>query len=191
MAMTPRKTKICPGCGSRKPRSSFYKKLNTISHKCKPCTRADLIERAPKYFGKYLEKQNEWRRNRYANDPEYVAKIAAQKKASYERRKDDITARLRHRWATDPNCPQRKQFRRKDVKNRTPAWVNADDILAVYAACPKGLHVDHIVPLKGLIDGRPVCGLHVPYNLQYLPAEENRKKHNRITEAYLALHVKQ
>jgi 5-methylcytosine-specific restriction endonuclease McrA len=86
----------------------------------------------------------------------------------------------------------RQHYRRKDVKGRTPPWVDPKALLAVYAKCPKGLHVDHIVPLKGLIDGRPVSGLHVPWNLQFLTPEENLKKHNRITEAsILPLLVKQ
>jgi 5-methylcytosine-specific restriction endonuclease McrA len=68
------------------------------------------------------------------------------------------------------------------VKNRTPSWVNKGELLEIYANCPKGSEVDHIIPLKGLIDGRPVTGLHVPWNLQYLTTSANRKKHNRISE---------
>jgi len=56
----------------------------------------------------------------------------------------------------------------------TPPWVDKTELEAVYRACPEGYHVDHIVPLKHPL----VCGLHVPANLQYLPAAENVRKNN-------------
>jgi hypothetical protein len=178
-------SKICPCCGIEKPREDYYKKGETISHKCKPCSLADIRSRKPNYRGRYTEAQNAWRRNKYQSDPAYRERIAQKKKAVYEARKEELNAKRRDRWANDPTCPDRGQHRRKDVKDRTPAWVTSKEIQAVYAQCPKGLHVDHIVPLRGIIDGRPVTGLHVPWNLQYLTPEENRKKKNKISETTL------
>ena len=178
-------SKTCPACGVSKPRSEYYKKLGSISHKCKECTRIDNNKRSPKYIGKYRDYQNEWRREKYNNDPAYRDRVASQKKDYYESHKHELNAKRRDRWANDPFDPARKHYRRKDVKDRTPKWVDKEEILAVYSQCPSGMHVDHIVPLKGRIDGRPVSGLHVPWNLQYLTPEENRRKHCFISESDL------
>lgn len=59
---------------------------------------------------------------------------------------------------------------------RTPAWANLDKIKEFYDNCPRGYHVDHIIPLQG----EYVSGLHIETNLQYLPAIDNIKKGNRF-----------
>jgi len=178
-------TKVCPICGIDKPRSEYYKKRNTLSHKCKPCTLNENKVRAPKYFGKYFDYVNNWRNTRYQSDPNFREKLASQKKIRYDIRNAEINAGRRDRWLNDPMNPAKKYYRRKDVKDKTPKWVNLDEILLFHAACPEGYEVDHIVPLRGIIDGRPVSGLHVIWNLQYLTVAENRKKKHRITEETL------
>lgn len=60
----------------------------------------------------------------------------------------------------------------------TPPWVNMEEIKRIYENCPPGYHVDHIMPLNHPL----LCGLHVPWNLQYLPAEENIRKSNKVEE---------
>jgi len=71
------------------------------------------------------------------------------------------------------NSTQRKRF-----VERTPKWVTSKELQAIqefYNNCPKGYHVDHIIPLNG----KNVSGLHVLSNLRYLTAEENRSKSNK------------
>jgi len=65
--------------------------------------------------------------------------------------------------------------RRATKLQRTAPWADLKAIKEFYLNCPKGYHVDHIVPLQGT----NVSGLHVLNNLQYLTATQNLKKGNK------------
>jgi len=71
-------------------------------------------------------------------------------------------------------------LRKHKIKEQCPKWADRKKIQEIYLNCPKGYHVDHIIPLKG----KTVCGLHIETNLQYLTASENCKKHNKFGEHY-------
>ena len=67
--------------------------------------------------------------------------------------------------------------------NTTPKWANKLEISEIYKRARyltklTGVqyHVDHIVPLKSKF----VCGLHVPVNLEPIPAEINKAKSNLV-----------
>lgn len=100
-------------------------------------------------------------RRRRIRDPEAVRALE---------RKHGKLKRERH--------PQRKladtRKRQADKLLRTPAWAELDAIKAFYEACPEGMVVDHIDPLRGKL----VSGLHVLANLQYLTPEANLRKGN-------------
>ena len=66
--------------------------------------------------------------------------------------------------------------RRLRDSKQTPSWANKEKILEIYRNRPKGMHVDHIIPLNG----KYVSGLHIEYNLQYLSSEENLAKGNKF-----------
>jgi len=77
--------------------------------------------------------------------------------------------------------------RRADKMQRTPRWIKdvfVKEISVIYNRAKlikkftgESWHVDHIVPLKG----EKVSGLHVPWNLQLLPAAENLAKSNKFS----------
>ena len=74
---------------------------------------------------------------------------------------------------------------RANRKNRTPAWLTDFDrlkIRCIYSVASmlkrenkEGWEVDHIIPLCG----EKVSGLHVPGNLWFVKASENRYKNNK------------
>ena len=76
-------------------------------------------------------------------------------------------------------------IKRETAKSlRTPLWLTPahwQEMNAIYAdskARDVPHHVDHIVPLQG----KTVCGLHVPWNLQVIPATDNLAKHAKFND---------
>lgn len=72
----------------------------------------------------------------------------------------------------------KNSIRRAQLKDACPAWANLELIAEIYAKCEKGFHVDHMIPITNDL----VCGLHVDYNLQILPAQENLTKKNKFIQ---------
>lgn len=70
----------------------------------------------------------------------------------------------------------RQSKRKASQLQRTPKWADLDAITSFFTACPKGLTVDHVIPLQGKL----VSGLHVLNNLQYLTMAENVSKNNKF-----------
>ena len=81
-------------------------------------------------------------------------------------------------------------MRRRLAKTcRTPAWLTEDDHWMIEQAYELAalrskmfgvaFEVDHVVPLQGKL----VSGLHVPANVQGIPARMNRQKYNRCEVA--------
>jgi hypothetical protein len=76
--------------------------------------------------------------------------------------------------------------RRANKLKATPKWLTKVQLLEIEAfyilahelqwLSSEKLHVDHIVPLQG----DNVSGLHVPWNLQILPASDNVAKGNKF-----------
>jgi hypothetical protein len=149
--------KHCPKCNTTKPLLSFFKnktKKDKLDSFCKECS---------------TKRYNAWRNKNYQKAIEANRQSAA-------------------KWRADkPFKNVAKTVRYTASKlNATPVWLSTEQLQQIesfywLAQLQKELtdttyHVDHIVPLKG----KTVCGLHVPWNLQVIPALENIRKGNKI-----------
>lgn len=106
--------------------------------------------------------QRQWTKDRRAADPERMRRYEKQWRERNVGRTNGYAA-----------------WERARQLGAAPSWLTSEqreEMIQFYIACPKGWHVDHVLPL----DGPDVCGLHVPWNLQYLPARANRLKSRRL-----------
>jgi len=108
-------------------------------------------------------------------------------KAHYEENKPKRLAQCKAWQQANPAKVNAISAKRRAAKDtRTPHWLTKEDFVLMeqfYIDAKKltlstGIlhHVDHIYPLQG----KNVCGFHMPSNLQILTAIENMKKSNKF-----------
>jgi 5-methylcytosine-specific restriction endonuclease McrA len=183
-------TKICFACKKAKSVADFTKncrKPDGLEYVCRVCLKIAQAKNYLKHREGVIQRTNAYRKAHLTENRQAVkrykrshpGKIREYLEANYE-----ILAAWRRNWfrlrySTDRGLYLAQNAARRAARlQATPAWLSEEQknhMVALYKACPKGFHVDHIVPLKG----KQVCGLHVPWNLQYLSSKENLKKGNR------------
>lgn len=194
--MTEAETKACARCKTEKPRSAFCKDMSQrdmINHTCRECKKGDFAayltanrerqsQRAAQYREANLEEMRAKDRSRYAADPGKSAK----KCLGWRKRNPQRVNELAAKWKANNKAKvlANVKARKAGQVQACPKWVTREqrsEMRAIYIrsaaiSAETGIkhHVDHIVPLRG----KTVCGLHVPWNLQVIPAKENMAKHN-------------
>jgi hypothetical protein len=161
--------KVCSRCREEKARSEFNRSSSSkdgLRYQCRACQSiAHLLRR---------------------ENPQARALAKANSARWYENNKEK-NREFYNRWAREnySKVLARNVKRHADKLQRTPAWLTAEDLFAIemtymHAQALTELtgiphEVDHILPLRGKF----VSGLHVPRNLQVLPAIENQRKTNK------------
>lgn len=160
--------KCCNKCLEEKPLSEFPKdksKKDGSGYRCKVCNRAHSKVWRQSNPDRSKELSKSWR----DENPERHKSTKQAWDQNNASKKTAISAR-----------------RRASKLNATPSWLTAKhftEIQSFYTLAKEReertgdkYHVDHICPLQG----ENVCGLHVPWNLQVIPASENLAKSNKV-----------
>lgn len=179
--------KKCNQCDEIKEFSEFRKAKSCkdgLRGECKDCSKMYRKQHYLDNKEEYIKNAGEWQNNHKEHRKQYCAEyqinnknqIKDKKRENYLKNKEEILLKNKQRRRENPGSRRSEVAQRRAQKlNATMAGHNKE-ISRIYKNCPKGYHVDHIVPLQG----KTVRGLHVPWNLQYLTAEENLKKSNKL-----------
>lgn len=148
---------ICVKCSEDKSEEMFYRnksRANGFDQYCKVCRNSYTKSWSKTEVGKATRRKA--RQSFYRNNKDYELAKSRQ-------------------W-------------RGGKKQGTPPWLTEEQLLEIqmiYALARdckvvtgEPYEVDHIVPIRG----KSICGLHVPWNLQVLPADLNRGKGNKHTQ---------
>lgn len=192
--------KKCSKCGDVKPLDLFPKRKGAADgHRadCKACKRVIDNKWREANRDRMLAKMKEYH---VANSDviktrakEWAVanrdRVLAYRREYYQANKDKINIPYDERVKRNPNLVAAQRARGAKYyagkMNATPPWLTDEHIekmKKVYEESSRitketGVqhHVDHIVPLQG----ENVCGLHVPWNLRVITAQENISKGNR------------
>lgn len=149
---------------------------------CSPEAWARLVERDKTRGRLYAEKARERAKQWAEANPDKAAEHRKKRSAS------PLQKAARKRWADKNKAKTMELTRLRQARKQqaTPRWLSPCDRWAIEqayelaklreAATGMKWHVDHIIPLRG----KNVCGLHVPDNLQVIPAVINSQKSNKV-----------
>lgn len=160
--------KYCKKCDTTLPISSFgidTKRAGGLSIYCKQC-------------------KNTIKRNWLLSNKDRASEYDKQ----WQKQNKDKKAKNYKNWQVNNRAKVNSynSYRRALELQATPSWLTESQKLHI--ECRYSLaamfsnntgepyHVDHVIPLNG----KTVCGLHVPWNLQVITAAENLSKSNRV-----------
>jgi len=158
-------TSTCIKCAIAKPVSEFHKNstyTSGLDGRCKACKKEAHQASYKRNRLKILEKNKAW----INANPEKYQVVQERYRANNSEKFAAKTAKRRYLYnAGSINLNQGQK-------------VEIEYLYMYNKIMPGAWDVDHIVPLNG----KDICGLHIPENLQVISQKENKMKTNKFKE---------
>lgn len=173
----------------KKYRESNKEKISEYNDSYREANIVYRLEYEKKYRESNKERLAEYNKQYHEINKEYLIE---QMKHYREANKEYLAEQVRIYHKANPAKLNAINAKRRAAKlQATPRWLTSEDFKQIEDFYRKAqnlklvtnekYHVDHIIPLQG----ENVCGLHVPWNLQVIPAKENLSKSNKLQEELL------
>lgn len=179
--------KHCKKCNITKSYSEFGKKKETkdgYRYCCRQCASLmsrEKISNDPEARAKRNLNQKKFREKERTPEEAEAFRLKNVDQCKRQYYKDVERSRAYAKTWREKN-PEHKRYmnslRKKHIKIQTPKWADLKKIKEIYLTCPSGMHVDHVIPLRGKL----VCGLHVENNLRHMNGDENVQKNNKFNQ---------
>lgn len=196
--------KLCPKCRESKPYEQYYKARKSkdgLQGYCKSCVSTlstkrvayrksyrevnKVKEAAYKKFYREKNKESITESSRIYRDSNRETVRASQQRYKESNYDKVLESSRKYRERNKPKYAAYRSKRRAQELQAQPPWLSKEDLLRIQltwgirelksfvTGCE--YEVDHIVPLQG----KTVCGLHVPWNLEVVLKSDNRRKQAR------------
>jgi len=173
--------KSCRVCKESKPLIEFVKRPDRVGAYRNACIECHK-ESVRAYYHNNKQSRSEYNKAWRGSNKDL---IKSKSKTYYKSKKEDILAYAKDwRVANQDKVRNYGATRRASKMLACPSWLfesQKAEIESFYSLAKdceivsgQTYHVDHIIPLQG----KNVCGLHVPWNLQVLPSDVNLSKNN-------------
>jgi len=170
-------------------REKILERQNAYYHRNKSW----ILKQQYEHYIQNREEILEDRRAKYAALPQHERDEIQRKNREWRDKNPERYAEAKAKWLernkekVKARSAAHSRTRQAKKRKACPSWVNVDHIQAFYSLRQRvsdltGVehHVDHYYPLQG----KTVCGLHVPWNLHVITADENIKKGNKMPEEF-------